>query len=103
MIAVLAELAVGEVQYKELLAMVNEAETRPGNGADVRPLSDQSLTQTLKRAVEHGLVIRREEPGQIKKTFYRLTAKGESGLLSTRSLIQWAQEFDEDEADEESA
>jgi DNA-binding HxlR family transcriptional regulator len=90
MIAVLSELTLGEVQYKDLRALVNEAELRPGNGEGMSPISDQTLGQTLKRAVENGLVTRREETSQVKKTYYTLTHKGRTALLATRSLIAWA-------------
>jgi hypothetical protein len=34
-------------------AAVNEAELRPGNGEGVSPISDQTLSQNMKRALEN--------------------------------------------------
>jgi DNA-binding HxlR family transcriptional regulator len=93
MVAVLSELTLGEVQYKDLRALVNEAELRPGNGEGLSPISDQTLSQNLKRAVENGLATRREETGQVKKTYYTITHKGRTALLATRSLIEWAEQY----------
>jgi DNA-binding HxlR family transcriptional regulator len=103
MIAILSELALGEVQYKDLRAMVNETELRPDVGDGVNALSDQTLTQNLKRAADNGLVTRRVETGQVKRTYYRLTHKGRTALLATRSLIEWAEAHAADDNDEESA
>ncbi|HEX5113902.1 MAG TPA: helix-turn-helix domain-containing protein [Pseudonocardiaceae bacterium] len=90
-VAVLAALALGETQYKELLAGVNDVEKRVGWASHDRPLSDRVLTDTLRRARHNGLVERRAEAGRFGAVWYRLTPTGRSLLRATRPLAEWAQ------------
>jgi DNA-binding HxlR family transcriptional regulator len=90
-VAVLAALALGETQYKDLLAAVNIVEERVGWASHERPLSDRVLTDTLRRARHNGLVTRRAEPARFGGVWYRLTPTGRSLLGAVRPLAEWAQ------------
>lgn len=90
-VAVLAALAVGELQYKNLLVEINNVEERVGWSSHDRPLSDRVLTDTLRRARRNGLVDRRAEPGKFGATWYKLTPTGRSLLRAARPLAEWAQ------------
>ncbi|HEY0806678.1 MAG TPA: helix-turn-helix domain-containing protein [Pseudonocardiaceae bacterium] len=90
-VAVLAALALGELQYKDLLVAINNVEERVGWSSHDRPLSDRVLTDTLRRARRNGLVERRAEPGRFSATWYRLTPTGRSLLRAARPLAEWAQ------------
>ncbi|RZQ64641.1 winged helix-turn-helix transcriptional regulator [Amycolatopsis suaedae] len=97
-IPVLTALALGEVQYKELLAHINEEESRAKADPDDPPLSDRVLTDTLRRAREHGLIERRAEKrpserGRFTTTWYRLTPAGRSLLRAVRPLADWAEQY----------
>jgi DNA-binding HxlR family transcriptional regulator len=89
-VAVIATMAVGEVRYKDLLSNINEAEERAGWPAHDTPLRKRTLTATLKRAQDAGLV---ERLPQGSTTFdgvrYRLTTKGQSLLLALQPLASW--------------
>ncbi|HEX7661150.1 MAG TPA: winged helix-turn-helix transcriptional regulator [Pseudonocardiaceae bacterium] len=95
-IAVLAALAVGETQYKDLLAAINEVEARVGWASHERPLSERVLTDTLRRAQHNGLVVRRAEPGRFGAVWYQLTGTGRSLLRASRPLAEWAQSHQEE-------
>ena len=90
-VAVLAALAVGETQYKDLLAAINDVEERVGWASHDRPLSERVLTDTLRRAQHNGLVDRRAESGRFGAVWYRLTNTGRSLLRAARPLAEWAQ------------
>lgn len=90
-IAVLAELALGETQYKELLIAINNVEERLGWASHERPLSDRVLSDTLRRARQNGLVTRRAESGAFAAVWYQLTPTGRSLLRAARPLAEWAQ------------
>lgn len=90
-VAVLAALALGEIQYKDLLAEINDVEERVGWASHDRPLSDRVLTDTLRRARQNGLVERRAEDGRFGAVWYRLTPTGRSLLRASRPLAEWAQ------------
>ncbi|WP_211260530.1 hypothetical protein [Amycolatopsis jejuensis] len=95
MIVVLAALATeDQLQYRDIRDRVNQGEVRPGNGTDVSPLSDQSLTKTLKRAQDHGLVRLFADEGQFKPTWYELTRKGAEALRAVRPIIEWMHRYD---------
>ena len=70
-VAVLAALALGERQYKELKSSINDVEERVGWVSHTRPLTDRVLTDTLRRAQQDGLIERRAAaqgegiPGQL--------------------------------------
>lgn len=95
-VAVLAALALGETQYKELLAAVNKVEERVGWASHERPLSDRVLTDTLRRAQHNGLVSRRAESGPFSAVWYQLTPTGRSLLRAARPLAEWAQRHREE-------
>lgn len=90
-VAVLAALALGEMQYKDLLAEINNVEERVGWASHDRPLSDRVLTDTLRRARQNGLVERRAEEGRFGAVWYRLTPTGRSLLRAARPLAEWSQ------------
>lgn len=90
-VAVLAALALGEKQYKDLLQEINNVEERVGWTSHDRPLSDRVLTDTLRRARQNGLVERRAEAGRFSAVRYRLTPTGRSLLQASRPLAEWAQ------------
>lgn len=94
-VAVLAALALGERQYGELLAAVNEVEERVGWVSHERPLTERTLTDTLRRANTDGLVQRRAEPGRFGAVWYGLTPMGRSLLRALRPLAEWAQQHRE--------
>ncbi|MFE3173095.1 winged helix-turn-helix transcriptional regulator [Amycolatopsis sp. NPDC059090] len=95
MIVVLAALSTeDQLQYRDIRDRVNEGEVRPGNGDDVSPLSDQSLTKTLKRAQDHGLVRLHADEGHFKPTWYELTRKGAEALRAVRPLIEWMHRYE---------
>lgn len=91
-VAVLAALALGEMQYKDLLAEINHVEERVGWASHDRPLSDRVLTDTLRRARHNGLIDRRAEEGRFGAVWYRLTPTGRSLLRAARPLAEWAQQ-----------
>lgn len=95
-VAVLAALALGEMQYKDLLAEINNVEERVGWTSHDRPLSDRVLTDTLRRARTNGLVERRAETGRFGAVRYRLTPTGRSLLRASRPLAEWAQRHREE-------
>jgi DNA-binding HxlR family transcriptional regulator len=95
-VAVLAALAVGEMQYKDLLTAINDVEARVGWASHDRPLSERVLTDTLRRARHNGLVVRRAEPGRFGAVRYQLTATGRSLLRAARPLAEWAQRHQEE-------
>lgn len=90
-IAVLAALALGELQYRELLAEINLVEERASWTSHDRPLSDRVLTDTLRRARHNGLIERRAEGARFGPVWYRLTPTGQSLLRAVRPLAEWAQ------------
>jgi DNA-binding HxlR family transcriptional regulator len=95
MIVVLAALSTADqLQYRQVRDLANKSEVRPGNGENMTPLSDQSLSSTLKRAQEHGLVRMRAAEGNFKPTWYALTRKGAEALRAVRPLIEWANQYD---------
>ncbi|MGY6655384.1 winged helix-turn-helix transcriptional regulator [Amycolatopsis sp. TRM77291] len=92
-VAVLATLALGERRYKDLMAEVNSAEERVGWVSHPKPVTDKVLTDTLQRARDNGLVVRRAEGGQIGgSVWYRLTPSGKELLRALRPLASWAQQ-----------
>lgn len=93
-VAVLAALAGGETQYKDLLASVNTVELRVN--PDERPLSDRVLTDTLRRARVDGLIERHAEPGNFGSVKYTLTPIGRSLLRAVRPLAEWGQLYREE-------
>ncbi|WP_370942026.1 winged helix-turn-helix transcriptional regulator [Amycolatopsis sp. cg5] len=89
-VAVLAALARGETQYKDLITTINEVEQRVSRG---RKLSDRVLTDTLQRARDDGLIERyAAETGNFSAVSYQLTPMGRSLLRAVRPLAEWAQE-----------
>jgi DNA-binding HxlR family transcriptional regulator len=92
-VAVIAALALGQVQYKDLLDGINEFESRSGWAFHDKPLSGRTLTDTLQRAREAGLVERLAEGNQFDGVWYRLTPMGQSLLLALRPLASWAQQY----------
>jgi DNA-binding HxlR family transcriptional regulator len=90
-VAVLAALALGETQYKDLLIAVNKVEERVGWASHERPLSDRVLTDTLRRARHNGLVTRRAAQARFGGVWYELTPTGRSLLGAVRPLAEWAQ------------
>lgn len=90
-VAVLASLALGETQYKDLLPAINGVEERVGWASHDRPLSERVLSDTLRRAMDNGLVERRAEPGRFTAVWYALTPTGRSLLRAARPLAEWAQ------------
>lgn len=91
-VAVLATLALGETQYKDLLPAINSVEERVGWVSHERPLTDRVLSDTLHRVQADGLVARRAEGGHFGAAWYRLTPMGRSLLRATRPLAEWAQQ-----------
>jgi DNA-binding HxlR family transcriptional regulator len=92
-IAILAELAVGEVQYKDLRAAINAVEARVGWSSHHKPLSDRVFSDTLQEAQDNGLIERRAEAGHFGNlAWYRLTATGRSLLRAIRPLAEWGQQ-----------
>jgi DNA-binding HxlR family transcriptional regulator len=91
-VALLAELALGQVQYKDLLEKINEFEARSNWMFHDKPLSGRTLTDTLQRARDAGLVERLAGETQFKGVWYKLTPRGQSLLLALRPLATWAQE-----------
>jgi DNA-binding HxlR family transcriptional regulator len=90
-VAVLAALALGETQYKDLLVAINDVEERLGWTSHDRPLSDRVLSDTLRRARDHGLISRRAEAERFGGVWYQLTPTGRSLLSAVRPLAEWAQ------------
>jgi DNA-binding HxlR family transcriptional regulator len=90
-VAVLAELALGEKQYKDLLTAINSVEERVGWASHDRPLSDRVLSDTLRRTRRDGLLTRRAQPGRFGAVWYQLTPTGRSLLRAARPLAEWAQ------------
>ena len=90
-IAVLATLALGELQYKEILAEINEAEIRLGAPSHRHPLSDRVLSDTLRRLRDRALIERRSAAKQFGPVWYRLTPVGRSLLDAAQPLAAWAQ------------
>ncbi|HEX9336486.1 MAG TPA: winged helix-turn-helix transcriptional regulator [Pseudonocardiaceae bacterium] len=90
-VAVLSTLATGELQYKEILAEVNNSEARIGWSSHGNPLSDRVLSDTLRRARSRGLVDRRSEARMFGPVWYRLTPIGQSLLYAARPLGDWAE------------
>ncbi|RSN44938.1 hypothetical protein DMC64_18845 [Amycolatopsis sp. WAC 04197] len=92
-VAVLATLALGERRYKDLMADVNGVEERVGWVSHPKPVTDKVLTDTLQRARDNGLVVRRAEGSQIGgSVWYRLTPSGKELLRALRPLATWAQQ-----------
>jgi DNA-binding HxlR family transcriptional regulator len=91
-VAVLAVLAQGELQYKDILAEINDVEARTGWASYGHALSDRVLTDTLRRATHHRLVDRRSEARYFGPVRYRLTPTGRSLLYAARPLAEWAQQ-----------
>ena len=92
-VAVMAELAVGERQYREILTAINKVEEQ--SGSQQRPLTDRVLTDTLGRAVRDGLIERHAETGHFKRVWYTLTPMGRRLLRAVRPLAEWAKEHHE--------
>jgi DNA-binding HxlR family transcriptional regulator len=90
-VAVLAALALGETQYKDLLTAINNVEARVGWVSHDRPLSDRVLTDTLRRARQNGLISRRAGAERFAGVWYQLTPTGRSLLRAARPLAEWAQ------------
>ncbi|CAM3374256.1 helix-turn-helix domain-containing protein [Kibdelosporangium persicum] len=97
-VAVLAELALGQVQYKDLLEKINGFEARSNWTFHDKPLTGRTLTDTLQRAREAGLVDRLAGETQFQGVWYKLTPMGQSLLLALRPLATWAQEYREEMA-----
>ncbi|MFC0107916.1 winged helix-turn-helix transcriptional regulator [Kibdelosporangium aridum] len=97
-VALLAELALGQVQYKDLLEKINDFEARSNWKFHDRPLTGRTLTDTLQRARDAGLVERLAGESQFKGVWYKLTPLGQSLLLALRPLATWAQEYREEMA-----
>lgn len=95
-VAVLAALALGEAQYKDVLTAVNDVEERVGWVSHERPLSERVLTDTLRRARQHGLVTRRAQETPFGGVWYALTPTGRSLLRAVRPLAEWAQQHREE-------
>lgn len=95
-VAVLAALALGERQYKELKSSINDVEERMGWTSRNRPLTDRVLSDTLRRAQQDGLIERRAEPGRFGGVWYTLTPMGRSLLRAVRPLAEWAQKHHEE-------
>lgn len=90
-VAVLGTLALGELQYKDILAEVNDSEARIGWSSHSHALSDRVLSDTLRRARDRGLVDRRSEAKPFGPVWYRLTPIGRSLLHAARPLADWAE------------
>jgi DNA-binding HxlR family transcriptional regulator len=88
-IPLLAALALGERQNKDILATINETAAANENG----PLSHRVLTDTLQRATDDGLIERHAEAGNFAAVWYRLTPKGRSLLHAAIPLAEWAQQY----------
>jgi DNA-binding HxlR family transcriptional regulator len=88
-ISVMAALALGERQNKEILAAINESVAAGENN----PLSHRVLADTLQRATEDELIDRRAEPGKFGAVHYKLTPKGRSLLRAVIPLAEWAQQY----------
>lgn len=92
-VAVLATLAPGELRYKDLMAEVNKAEARVGWTTHPKPVTSKVFSETLQRAQDNGLVVRRAEGNQIgASVWYSLTPRGRSLLIALRPLAKWAQQ-----------
>lgn len=92
-VAVLAALALGERQYKDLKSSINDIEERAGWVSHTRPLTDRVLSDTLRRAQQDGLIERHAEPGRFGGVWYTLTPMGRSLLRAVRPLAEWAQKY----------
>lgn len=90
-VAVLAALALGERQYTDVKASINDVEERVGWTSHARPITDRVLSDTLRRAQRDGLIDRRAEPGRFGGVWYTLTPMGRSLLRAIRPLAEWAQ------------
>jgi DNA-binding HxlR family transcriptional regulator len=90
---VLAALALGERQYKELKSSINDIEERVGWVSHSKPLTDRVLSDTLRRAQQDGLIERHAEPGRFGGVWYTLTPMGRSLLRAVRPLAEWAQKY----------
>lgn len=91
-VAVLAALVRDELQYKDILREINEAEAHTGWSSHGHPLSDRVLTDTLRRARQYGLIARRSEARRFGPVWYRLTPTGRSLLNGARPLADWARQ-----------
>ena len=92
-VAVIATLALGEMQFKELHSAINRFEERAEWRYHDRPLSQRVLTDTLQRMQGDNLVDRRAESRYFRAVWYDLTPKGRSLLRAMRPLAQWAQHW----------
>ncbi|MFC0105541.1 winged helix-turn-helix transcriptional regulator [Kibdelosporangium aridum] len=88
---VLAALALGERQNKDILTSINAHIER--NGGERNALSHRVLTDTLQRATEDKLIERNAEEGTFGAVRYRLTTKGRSLLQAVRPLAEWALQY----------
>ncbi|GAB2790750.1 winged helix-turn-helix transcriptional regulator [Amycolatopsis magusensis] len=96
-VAVLAQLAMGKTQYKDLLVSINETENRDLRETEERSkLSERVLSDTLKRAVGHGLITREAEEQRFGAVWYSLTPRGRSLLRALRPLLEWSRENRDD-------
>ncbi|MGC7093952.1 winged helix-turn-helix transcriptional regulator [Amycolatopsis lurida] len=91
-VAVLAALAGHKRQYTDLLTAINEIERRASaNGKSAR-LSDRMLTDTLRQALDDGLIEREAEHRNFGAVWYRLTPAGRALLRALRPLLEWSRE-----------
>lgn len=88
---VLAALALGERQNKDILTSINDHIA--SNGGDSNALSHRVLTDTLQRATEDKLIERNAEEGWFGAVRYRLTRKGRSLLRALFPLAEWALQY----------
>jgi DNA-binding HxlR family transcriptional regulator len=91
-IPIMAALALGERQNKDVLATINES-VAISDSNENNPVSPRVLSDTLQRAMEDGLIERRAELGKFGAVWYRLTPKGRSLLHAVLPLAEWAQQY----------
>ncbi len=91
-VAVLATLALGELEFTKLRNEVNEAEERSGWTAHSKPLTARTLTDTLRRLEQDGLVERRAEGSAFSNVWYKLSPDGRALLRALRPLATWSQQ-----------
>ncbi|WP_424187621.1 winged helix-turn-helix transcriptional regulator [Actinokineospora sp. G85] len=96
--ALLASLALGARQYKDILVAINEAERTNPQPSHPKPLTERTLTDTLRRAHEDGLVTRTANPGRFGTVTYALTSKGRTLLQALRPLAEWTQRWEGDDS-----
>nr|WP_042178989.1 helix-turn-helix domain-containing protein [Kibdelosporangium sp. MJ126-NF4]CEL13560.1 hypothetical protein [Kibdelosporangium sp. MJ126-NF4]CTQ99246.1 hypothetical protein [Kibdelosporangium sp. MJ126-NF4] len=88
---VLAALALGERQNKDILTSINSHIA--STDGDSNALSHRVLTDTLQRATEDGLIERNAEHGTFGAVRYRLTTKGRSLLRAIFPLAKWGLQY----------